>query len=65
MTQTNQVVEGYRALDANSRSLAIMGARAVRDMVLVEQVGRDAEVRPLRTSYILLSNIDILRTHNV
>lgn len=29
----------YAALDANSRALATMGARAVLDMVLVEQVG--------------------------
>jgi hypothetical protein len=29
----------YTALDANSRALAVMGARAVVDMVLVEQVG--------------------------
>lgn len=29
----------YQALDANSRALALMGARAVLDMVLVETVG--------------------------
>lgn len=29
----------YQALDGNSRSLALMGARAVLDMVLVETVG--------------------------
>lgn len=29
----------YAALDANSRALAVMGARAVVDMVLVAQVG--------------------------
>lgn len=35
-TLLNQV---YQALDGNSRSLALMGARAVLDMVLVEAVG--------------------------
>jgi len=29
----------YAALDANSRALAVMGSRAVVDMVLVDQVG--------------------------
>jgi hypothetical protein len=29
----------YTALDANSRALAVMGARTVLDLVLVEQVG--------------------------